>query len=219
MMPMSPADALILPLSGIDAELVDLVGGKAANLGSLTAAGFPVPHGFCLTTAAYRRVVDAAGLDAALTHLDGVDPGATAAIEAAAARVRSILGSADVPVDIRHAIELAYNEIGGHAAVAVRSSATAEDLPTASFAGQQDSFLGIVGVERVLEAVRQCWVSLWSDRAVTYRRTQGLGHHRVAIAVIVQIMIDSAVAGVLFTANAVTGRRRETVIDASPGAG
>ena len=101
----------------------------------------------------------------------------------------------------------------------MRSSATAEDLPFASFAGQQDTFLNVVGVDAVLAAVRQCWASLWTDRAVTYRAVQGIDPSTVSLAVVVQRMVDAAVAGVLFTANPVTGRRHEAVIDASPGLG
>ena len=103
--------------------------------------------------------------------------------------------------------------------MAVRSSATAEDLPQASFAGQQDTYLNVVGVESVLDAVQRCWASLWTDRAVSYRATNGIDPHSVRLAVAVQRMVDASVAGVLFTANPVTGRRRQAVIDASPGLG
>lgn len=103
--------------------------------------------------------------------------------------------------------------------VAVRSSATAEDLPFASFAGQQDTFLNVVGADEVLDAVRRCWASLWTDRAVAYRESNGIDHAAVRIAVVVQVMVEAEVAGVMFTANPITGRRREAVIDASPGLG
>ncbi len=103
--------------------------------------------------------------------------------------------------------------------MAVRSSATAEDLPNASFAGQQDTYLHVIGAEAVLDAVRRCWASLWTDRAVVYRDHDGIDHRTVRLAVVIQRMVDAAVAGVLFTANPVTGRRRQAVIDASPGLG
>src|SRR4029453_16721757 len=115
----------------------------------------------------------------------------------------------------------AYEGLGDGAPVpvAVRSSATAEDLPSASFAGQQDTYLNVVGVESVLDAVARCWASLWTDRAVVYRATNGIDHRSVSLAVVIQRMVDAEVAGVLFTADPVTGRRRQAVIDASPGLG
>ncbi|MEU5862565.1 PEP/pyruvate-binding domain-containing protein [Nonomuraea sp. NPDC047529] len=190
--------------SEIDATMLAEVGGKAANLGELTLAGLPVPPGWALTTDAYRQV--AAGLD--LTPGDGL-----------AARARRHLLQAPVPGPVREAIMAAYARLGADVPVAVRSSATAEDLPFASFAGQQDSFLNVVGGEAVLDAVRRCWASLWTDRAVAYRESNGIDHAAVRLAVVVQVMVDARVAGVMFTANPVTGRRRETVLDASPGLG
>jgi pyruvate,water dikinase len=112
-----------------------------------------------------------------------------------------------------------YARLGADAPVAVRSSATAEDLPFASFAGQQDTYLNIVGQTAVMDAVRRCWASLWTDRAVAYRATNGIDHRTVRLAVVIQRMVAASVAGVLFTANSVTGRRKEAVIDASPGLG
>lgn len=197
---------LVVPLSEIDPGMLDSVGGKAANLGALLAAGFPVPRGFCLTTEAYRRIAGAVGIDGGFDLQD-------------AGRIRAQIGAAPVPAEVAEAIIEAYRRLGDRVAVAIRSSATAEDLPFASFAGQQDSFLGIVGEQAVLEAVSRCWASLWTDRAVAYRTTQGIDQRAVRLAVVVQVMVDSVVAGVLFTANAVTGRRQEAVIDASPGLG
>ena len=124
-----------------------------------------------------------------------------------------------MPEHIRRGILDAYAAMGDRAMVAVRSSATAEDLPFASFAGQQDTYLGVLGAEQLLDAVRRCWASLWTDRAVAYRGTQQIDHRSARLAVVVQAMVHSATAGVLFTANPVTGRRREAVIDASPGLG
>ncbi|WNV83626.1 PEP/pyruvate-binding domain-containing protein [Umezawaea sp. Da 62-37] len=191
-----PDDPLIRDFTEIDAGMLADVGGKAANLGELTRAGLPVPQGFCLTTEAYRRVA-------------GDDP----------AKAREVLSAAAIPEDVRDAVLAAYGRLGVTTPVAVRSSATAEDLPFASFAGQQDTFLNVVGPDAVLDAVRRCWASLWTDRAVAYRESNGIDHGAVRLAVVVQEMVQSAVAGVLFTANPVTGRRREAVIDASPGLG
>ncbi|HTI21462.1 MAG TPA: PEP/pyruvate-binding domain-containing protein [Kutzneria sp.] len=188
---------LTLDFTRIDGSMLATVGGKAANLGVLTAAGLPVPPGFCVTTEAYRRV--AAGVPLA--------------------EVRDALLGVEIPADIADEIRTRYLELGAAAPVAVRSSATAEDLPFASFAGQQDTFLNVVGVDSVLDAVRRCWASLWTDRAVAYRESNGIDHGAVELAVVVQLMVDSAVAGVLFTANPVTGRRREAVIDANAGLG
>ena len=135
------------------------------------------------------------------------------------AQAREALLVAPVAAPIAEAIVEAYNRLGSRTPVAVRSSATAEDLPHASFAGQQDTYLHVIGAEAVLQAVRRCWASLWTDRAVVYRNTNGIDHRSVRLAVVIQRMVDSEVAGVLFTANPVTGRRREAVIDASPGLG
>ncbi|WP_327674412.1 MULTISPECIES: PEP/pyruvate-binding domain-containing protein [unclassified Streptomyces] len=193
---------LVLDLRSIDATMLATVGGKAANLGELTRAGLPVPHGFCVTTDAYRT----------LSATDGL-----AGLEPAKARRRIL--EAEVPGELGEAIRAAYAGLGDDAAVAVRSSATAEDLPFASFAGQQDTYLNVVGADAVLDAVRRCWASLWTDRAVSYRETNGIDHGSVQLAVVVQQMVDSAVSGVLFTANPVTGKRDQAVIDASPGLG
>lgn len=192
------------------------VGGKAANLGVLAAAGFPVPPGFCLTTRAYQRVAAAADLDQLLAELAGAQPDRLAEL---AAQIRSRLRGAPVPADIADAVTAAYADLGPDQPVAVRSSATAEDLPFASFAGQQDTFLNVVGAQQVLAAVGRCWASLWTERAVAYRGANGIDHASVQLAVVVQQLVDPVTAGVLFTANPVTGRRGEAVIDASFGLG
>ena len=210
---------LILDFDRIDADMLPVVGGKAVNLGVLIAAGFPVPPGFCLTTEAYRRATRPAGLEQVTAALRATAPEDTAALAVLAGRARALVLEAAVPPDVNAAVREAYARLGPGAAVAVRSSATAEDLPFASFAGQQDTFLNVVGADAVLDAVRRCWASLWTDRAVTYRATNGVDHATVTLAVAVQRMVDVAVAGVLFTANPVTGRRHEAVIDASPGLG
>ncbi|MET0233310.1 MAG: PEP/pyruvate-binding domain-containing protein [Kibdelosporangium sp.] len=192
-----------LDFEDIDAGMLATVGGKAANLGELTRAGLPVPPGFCVTTEAYRRVAAQAGADGGHE----------------AAKARDLIVGTPVPAEIGAAILAGYAKLGEDVPVAVRSSATAEDLPFASFAGQQDTYLNVVGGEAVLDAVRRCWASLWTDRAVSYRAGNGIDNSTVHLAVVIQLMVQSQVAGVMFTANPVTGCRREHVIDASPGLG
>ena len=149
----------------------------------------------------------------------GTADGGLPALAALAGRARELIRGTEVPADITAAIEHAYAALGADVPVAVRSSATAEDLPTASFAGQQDTYLNVVGAAAVVDAVRNCWASLWTDRAVSYRAELGIDASTVALAVVVQRMVDTATAGVMFTANPLTGRRRQAVIDASPGLG
>jgi phosphoenolpyruvate synthase/pyruvate phosphate dikinase len=198
---------LVVNLADLSAGRIGEVGGKAANLGELIRAGFDVPAGFCVTTAAYRSA----------TRGTIVQDGR--ATDAAAAR--SAVLAAPFPGQVAAAIRSAYLQLGSGTdiAVAVRSSATAEDLPGASFAGQQDTYLNIAGIDNVLDAVHRCWASLWTDRAVAYRSAQEIDGAGVALAVVVQQMVDAQVAGVLFTADPVTGRRRQAVIDAAPGLG
>lgn len=198
--------ALVLDLSDVSAADLATVGGKAANLGELIRGGFDVPPGFCLTTAAYRLAVA------------GTAVGAGTATEAAAARAAVL--DAPFPAAVADAVRDAYARLEPEeGAVAVRSSATAEDLPGASFAGQQDTYLNVAGIDDVLDAVHRCWASLWTDRAVAYRAAQGIDGSGVALAVVVQRMVDAASAGVLFTADPVTGRRRQAVLDAARGLG
>jgi rifampicin phosphotransferase len=214
-------DALVLPLHTLNRTLLPLVGGKAAQLGELIRAGVAVPTGFCVTTTAYARVAASAELDTLLDALSTVAPTDTARQAELAAAVRTAILHAAVPRDITSAITESYQALGQGkpVSVAVRSSATAEDLPDASFAGQQDTFLNTIDGEAVLDAVRHCWASLWTDRAVSYRAQQGIDPQMVHLAVVVQCMVDAQVAGVLFTANPLTGKRRQAVIDASAGLG
>ncbi|MDP9882697.1 pyruvate,water dikinase [Sinomonas atrocyanea] len=198
---------LVLPLASVGAGDLPAVGGKGANLGELMAAGLPVPAGFAVTTEAYRAHAAAAGLDPAAA---AADP----------ARARDLLTRTPLDSAARHEIAAALTDLGPEGTrVAVRSSATAEDLPGAAFAGQQDTFLDIAGADDVLDAVRRCWASLWTDRAVDYRKRQDIDEREVAIAVVVQRMVPAQAAGVLFTANPLTGRRDELVVDAAPGLG
>jgi len=195
------AALLTVSLADTDRGAGALVGGKAANLGELARAGFPVPNGFVLTTHAYTLAAGAAA----------VDPARPAE---AAERLRA----APVPEAIANAARKAYAALGS-GRVAVRSSATAEDLPGASFAGQQDSYLNVSSDESLLDAIRRCWASLWNERAVAYRRANGVDDTSVGLAVVVQEMVDASAAGVLFTADPVTGRRRRAAIDAVAGLG
>jgi phosphohistidine swiveling domain-containing protein len=211
-------ESLVVDLHDLGSSRLPAVGGKALNLGRLASAGFPVPGGFCLTTEAYWMAAPVQ-LDALAAHLDSVGPEAGQTLGQLAWRARELIVTSPLPPEVNRAVRTAYAARGGSAAVAVRSSATAEDRPFASFAGQQDSYLNIAGDDAVVQAVRRCWASLWTERAVSYRSGTGIRHREAGLAVVVQDVVDAAVAGVLFTANPVTGTRTETVIDASPGPG
>lgn len=223
----SPMANYILPLGTLGRASLAVAGGKAANLGELIEAGFPVPDGFCITTGAYALAAAAAHLSQVVEELEVVqrdDLGrrefTLGRSEGLARRAREALLEVPVPKDVAEAISAAYRALGEDGPrVAVRSSATAEDLPMASFAGQQETYLNIAGEAAVLDAVQRCWASLWTDRAVAYRGNYGIDHRSVRLAVVVQRMVAAAVAGVLFTANPLTGRRRQAVIDAAPGLG
>src|SRR5437764_1353340 len=202
---------LVLPLHELGRRDLAVAGGKGANLGELVRAGFPVPPGFVVTTAAYDRFVADNRLGETIARVLREERGSGAAI-------RDAFEGAPIPPEVGRDIQAAYHRLG-QGAVAVRSSATAEDLPQAAFAGQQDTFLNVVGTEALLDAVRRCWASLWSDRAIAYRAGQGLDQQAVKLAVVVQRLVAAEVAGVLFTANPVTGAPDETIVDASPGLG
>ncbi len=198
----------VLRLDEIGRDDLTQAGGKGANLGELVRAGFRVPRGFVVTTAAYEAVLERGG--ASVSEVDGD--------LAEGSAIRRAVWEAGMPDDVSSAVLAAYRALGG-GAVAVRSSATAEDLADAAFAGQHDTFLNVTGEQAVLEAVRGCWTSLWTDRAIAYRQRHGVGHRDVRIAVVVQRMVPAEIAGVLFTSNPVTGNPRELVLDASPGLG
>jgi phosphohistidine swiveling domain-containing protein len=202
----------IVPLEQLGRDDLDLAGGKGANLGELVKAGFPVPKGFVVTTDAYDLMLKEAGLGKTIAA--ALEEGPTAG-----ATIWDAFLAADVPPGIRQEIVEVYRDLLGAGAVAVRSSATVEDLPEAAFAGQQDTFLNVMGEQPLLDAVRRCWASLWTDRAIAYRERQGIDQQTVKLAVVVQQMVPAEVAGVLFTANPVTGARDVIVIDASPGLG
>ena len=203
---------------------VQRAGGKGANLGELIRAGYRVPDGFVITTDAYANVVEQSGLSPMIREQIAPDGSPVEAHETVGAALRAALAGTEVPEHLRLAIVRAYASLGG-GPVAVRSSATAEDLPGAAFAGQQDTFLNVVGEDAVVDAVRHCWASLWNARAIAYRRRRdiasadGGASPDVRIAVVVQSMVDAEAAGVMLTANPVTGDRDEIVVDASGGLG
>lgn len=194
-------DTVIRLLQNINGEEVGLVGGKGANLGRLMQMGLPVPPGFVVTVNAYRAFLNA-------NNLTGAD----------SEMLRNHIPAAPIPRDIGRAILTAYQQLGT-TSVAIRSSATAEDHATASFAGQHDTFLNINRPEALLEAVRKCWASLWSPRAVEYRQQRGWDDNELTLAVVVQTMVNAEWAGVMFTANPITGQREEMIVEAVPGLG
>lgn len=204
---------LVLPLDEPAAGL-EIVGGKGASLARLAAAGMPVPTGFHVTIEAYRDFVTHHGLQEQV--LAAVS---TSSPENAAERIGQVFAEHPVPEPTAVAIRKAYAELGDDVAVAVRSSATAEDLPDASFAGQQDTFLDVRGQTDVLNAVKRCWASLWTARAIEYRARHGIAPEDVALAVVVQRLVPADAAGVLFTADPVTGDAGPIVINAAPGLG
>jgi phosphoenolpyruvate synthase/pyruvate phosphate dikinase len=210
----------ILSLSDPQADL-ETVGGKGMSLAKLASAGLPVPDGFHITTEAYRQFVTAndlqAGINEALHDVDILHP---ASLETASRSISQLFAKASIPGDLANAIVGAYGVLpGSNPAVAVRSSATAEDLPEASFAGQQETYLNISGADQVLEATRKCWASLWTARAIGYRARQNIPPERVALAVVVQLLVNAEAAGIMFTANPINGKRDEVLINAAWGLG
>jgi rifampicin phosphotransferase len=211
----------VLGFEEIDQTQVALVGGKGASLGELARIdGIRVPRGFCVTTDAFRRIMaSASAIGAALDRLTQLDPGDRNGIRTRAAELRKTIEAIAMPDDLAAAITGTVARLDEHVAYAVRSSATAEDLPTASFAGQQDTFLNVVGPAAILEHVIRCWASLFTERAVTYRLRSGIDHRQVHMAVVVQQMVIPQVSGVLFTADPVNGNRKIESVDASFGLG
>src|SRR5437879_5391243 len=193
----------VLGFQEIDQTQVAIVGGKDAHLGELSRIeGIRVPAGFCVTTDAFRRIMaEAPSIDNRLDRLSRLNPDDRETIRTLSAEIRRTLEGIAIPDDLAAAITLALARLGDQAAYAVRSSATAEDLPTASFAGQQDTYLNIVGPAAILQHISRCWASLFTDRAVTYRLRNGFDHRKVHMAVIVQQMVFPEAAGVLFTAD------------------
>jgi pyruvate,water dikinase len=209
-----------LPLADAGAVL-ETVGGKGASLARLSAAGLPVPDGFHVTTDAYRQFVQANGLQPGIdSALAGVQAAQPASLDSAAHAIHAAFDRAMMPPEVAAAIGEAYGQMAGEdPAVAVRSSATAEDLPELSFAGQQDTFLNQRGTTEVLAAVKRCWASLWTARAIGYRARNGIDQRSVSLAVVVQALVPAEAAGILFTANPVDGDRGQVVINAAWGLG
>jgi cytochrome P450 len=214
-------DALVLPFDQCLSGDVEIVGGKAASLGSLLAAGLPVPGGFAVTTHAYEAALRGLDLPA---QLDGLDPEDVAALDATSARVRALIEGVELPAELRDAIAAGYTRLceaegGEPVPVAVRSSATAEDSADASFAGQQDTYLWIAGEDAVIEHVRRCWASLYSPRSIAYRRSRGIDDAGVLMGVAVQRMVNADAAGVAMTLDPANGDRSTVAIESSYGLG
>jgi phosphoenolpyruvate synthase/pyruvate phosphate dikinase len=211
----------VLGFQEIDQTRVALAGGKGANLGELSRIeGVRVPDGFCVTTDAFGRMMAGApAIDDRLDRLSRLQPDDREAIRALSAEVRESIERIAIPEDLAAAITGALARLGEGTACAVRSSATAEDLPTASFAGQQDTYLNVTGAAEILQHVSRCWASLFTERAVTYRLRNGFDHRKVRMAVVVQRMVFPRAAGILFTADPVTGNRSIASVEASFGLG
>jgi len=208
----------ILSINEIGANALPKVGGKGANLGEMTRAGFNVPPGFCVTTNAFDQFM-AGAKEAIYAQLAGVSADDLVAASAVGKAVREQLASLPLPDDVAADVLDAWRVAGADRAYAVRSSATAEDLPSASFAGQQDTYLNVRGEENILAQVKACFVSLFTDRAILYRAQNGFDHREVKLSVVVQQMVQPEMSGILFTADPVSGHREIISIDASFGLG
>ncbi|WP_007512467.1 rifamycin-inactivating phosphotransferase [Pseudofrankia saprophytica] len=215
------SEQYVLDLQEVDETQVAVVGGKGAHLGALSRIeGIRVPAGFCVTTDAFRRIAaEAPSIDDRLDQLSRLDPDDRETIRARSAEIRRTLEGIAIPGDLTAAITGSLAQLGEQAAYAVRSSATAEDLPTASFAGQQDTYLNVVGPAAILQHVSRCWASLFTERAVTYRQRNGIDHRTVHMAVVVQRMVFPHAAGILFTADPITSNRKVASVEASFGLG
>ena len=214
-----PAPALTLPLATAHGTL-GLVGGKGRSLARLASGGFDVPGGFHVTTAGYGEFVAQYGLKERINAL--AQPAlrsGNVSFERASADIQALFAECEMPSAVAAAIRAAYAALPDAPPVAVRSSATAEDLPDLSFAGQQETFLNITGASAVVAAVKRCWASLWTPQALGYRHRNGIEHGAVGMAVVVQRMVPAEVSGILFTANPTTGERGEMVVNASFGLG
>src|SRR5438034_2153972 len=210
----------VLALDDASARL-SLVGGKGASLARMAAAGLPVPAGFHITTAAYRRFVAEHRLqEQILAAVSAVTPDQPAALEEASKQIGRLFAQRAMPDEIAEAIGLAYAALGGgDLPVAVRSSATAEDLPELSFAGQQETYLNMHGAAMVLAAVQRCWASRGTGRAIGYRTLHHIAQEEVSLAVVVQELVPAEAAGILFTANPLTGARDQVMINSAWGLG
>jgi len=209
----------------IDKNDIPIVGGKGANLGELTQKGLDVPPGFCVTAGAYIYFIQKANLNEKIKEkIENLDIEDSTKLQKASVEIQSMINSTEIPKELADEIILAYGKLNERigiekAEVAVRSSATAEDLPEASFAGQQDTYLHIMGDEELLNHIRKCWASLWTSRAIYYREIQGFDHFEVSISVVIQKMVNSEKSGVMFTANPINNNTEEIMINASWGLG
>jgi len=210
----------ILPIDAKDVSL-EMIGGKGKSLARMASAGMTVPDGFYLTTSAYKDFVEENNLQETIINLAKPEIiGKTVSFESASKRIQELIKAAELSSEIITEIHQAYSALNGqNPAVAVRSSANAEDLPDLSFAGQQDTYLNVRGDDALIMAIRDCWASLWTPRAISYRHQMGIQQEVVVMAVVVQLMVPSDVSGILFTANPVTGERSEFIINSSFGLG
>jgi pyruvate,water dikinase len=218
---------LVIWFEGLRKTDIPSVGGKNANLGEMINAGIPVPHGFAITAYSYKKFIEETGISAKIYEIireTVTNPNDPKQFEIASKKIRALIESTPMPKEIENAIRSAYEELCRRlnlkdVFVAVRSSATAEDLPDASFAGQQETFLNVRGVKEVLEETVKCWSSLFTPRAIFYRTEKGFAHEKVLISVGIQKMVNSRAAGVMFTLNPVTGDPSQIVIEGNYGLG
>ncbi len=213
--------SFVLGFQDIDKTKITLVGGKGANLGELSKIeGIRVPEGFCISTEAFNRIIgQTPSSNELLDRLSLLKAGDRSEIRELSGELRRLIEEIVIPADIQEQLTRHLSRLGEEHAYAVRSSATAEDLPAASFAGQQDTYLNIIGKEAILKHVSKCWASLYTERATTYRMQNGFDHRKVRLAVVVQKMVFPQAAGILFTADPVTSNRKVSSIDASFGLG
>ncbi|WP_226583902.1 phosphoenolpyruvate synthase [Halobacillus litoralis] len=210
----------VLYIDQVDRSSLALVGGKGANLGELSKAGFPVPGGFCVTTQAYQDFIsNSTRMDSLLDELDQLGSDNLEQLRVLGKRIRDHFQEMTMPEDLMKSILHGWRKVGQEHFYAVRSSATAEDLPTASFAGQQDTFLNIKGESDLLKHIQSCWASLFTDRAISYRVKNNFDHRKVHLSVVVQRMVQPDRSGIMFTSDPVTGNRKVVSIDASFGLG
>jgi len=199
----------VLGFREIDQTKIAMVGGKGANLGELSRIdGISVPEGFCVTTEAYKKTIEQTPkLNALLDQLTLLKIEDTERVRDISKKIRNAIEATPIGKDIAEAVADHLAKLGDKNPYAVRSSATAEDLPTASFAGQHDTYLNIIGNEAILKHISKCWASLFTDRAVIYRLQNGFDHHKTYLSVVIQKMIFSQAAGIMFTADPVTSNR------------
>lgn len=212
-------DEIILWFQQVGKDDIAVVGGKGANLGELTQAGIDVPPGFIVSANAYNGFLDANVLRAKIgALLSGADVTNMQALQMVSQEIKQLIGAVALPDGVAQAVRDAYGRLGG-GLVAVRSSATAEDLPQASFAGQQSTYLNVLGADRVVHAVKECWASLFEPQAIFYRAQAGFDHMSCGIAVPVQTMVQSERSGVMFTVNPITNDTGQIVIEGAFGLG